>query len=53
MSEAPELYFRCPRCNRVSYNRNDIRDGWCLTCRDWTGKEKRPDEKEKETTTHD
>jgi hypothetical protein len=29
--------FRCPRCGRRSYNPNDIREGYCGNCHDWTG----------------
>jgi hypothetical protein len=26
----------CPRCGRTSYNLNDIREGYCGNCHDWT-----------------
>lgn len=26
----------CPRCAMVSYNRNDIEQGYCGSCHDWT-----------------
>ncbi len=26
----------CPRCGRTSYNLNDIREGYCGACHDWT-----------------
>jgi ribosomal protein L37E len=26
----------CPRCGRTSYNPNDIREGYCGNCHDWT-----------------
>jgi ribosomal protein L37E len=26
----------CPRCGRTSYNPNDIREGYCGHCHDWT-----------------
>ena len=26
----------CPRCGRTSYNSNDIREGYCGACNDWT-----------------
>lgn len=26
----------CPRCNMTSYNPNDIREGYCGNCHDWT-----------------
>ena len=28
--------FTCPRCRSVSYNPNDIREGYCGRCHDWT-----------------
>lgn len=28
--------YRCPRCTWVSYNPNDIREGYCGHCHDWT-----------------
>ena len=27
----------CPRCGRTSYNRTDVREGYCAACHDWTG----------------
>lgn len=27
----------CPKCNMTSYNPNDIREGYCGNCHDWTG----------------
>ena len=27
----------CPRCGMTSYNLNDIREGYCGNCHDWTG----------------
>ena len=27
----------CPACGAVSYNVNDIREGYCGRCHDWTG----------------
>lgn len=30
-------HFTCPRCGAVSYNRNDIEQGYCGRCHDWTG----------------
>jgi hypothetical protein len=27
----------CPRCGMTSYNANDIREGYCGNCHDWTG----------------
>lgn len=29
--------FTCPRCGAVSYHPNDIREGYCGRCHDWTG----------------
>jgi ribosomal protein L37E len=26
----------CPRCGMTSYNPNDIREGYCGNCHDWT-----------------
>ncbi len=31
----PKLY-RCPRCGMSSANPNDIREGYCGRCHDWT-----------------
>lgn len=31
--------FTCPRCGRTSHNPNDIREGYCGNCHDWTGEE--------------
>jgi hypothetical protein len=28
--------FTCPRCGRTSYNPNDIQQGYCGHCHDWT-----------------
>lgn len=28
--------FVCPRCQTVSYNANDIKEGYCNSCHDWT-----------------
>lgn len=33
---APEPSFTCPRCGMTSYNPNDIREGYCGNCHDWT-----------------
>jgi len=30
--------FTCPRCGRTSYHPEDIREGYCGACRDWTGR---------------
>jgi len=34
-----QTYFTCPRCQRTSYNPNDIAEGYCGNCHDWTGRE--------------
>ena len=26
----------CPRCKRTSYNPNDVREGYCGNCHDYT-----------------
>ena len=31
-----EPSITCPRCGRTSYNPNDIREGSCGHCHDWT-----------------
>lgn len=28
--------FTCPRCGRTSYNPNDVDEGYCGSCHDWT-----------------
>jgi ribosomal protein L37E len=35
-TEQPSI--TCPRCGRTSYNPNDIREGYCGFCHDWTQK---------------
>lgn len=30
--------FTCPRCGMTSFNPNDIAQGYCGNCHDWTGK---------------
>jgi hypothetical protein len=32
--EAPSI--TCPRCGMTSYNENDIAEGYCGNCHDWT-----------------
>ena len=32
----PPPSFLCPRCHLTSYNENDVREGYCGNCRDWT-----------------
>jgi hypothetical protein len=29
--------FTCPRCNRTSHNKMDVKEGYCGYCHDWTG----------------
>ena len=29
--------FECPRCGAVSHHPDDIREGYCGACHDWTG----------------
>lgn len=31
-------HVTCPRCGRTSYNPNDVREGYCGACHDWTGR---------------
>jgi hypothetical protein len=33
--EAARPSFTCPNCHRVSYNANDIREGYCGACHQW------------------
>jgi ribosomal protein S27AE len=28
--------YTCPRCGRTSYHPDDIREGYCGACHDWT-----------------
>lgn len=35
----PAPSITCPRCRRTSWNPNDVREGYCGYCHDWT----RPD----------
>ena len=28
--------FTCPRCGRTSHHPDDVREGYCGACRDWT-----------------
>jgi len=32
----------CPRCLMTSYSPDDIREGYCGNCRDWTGRRPGP-----------
>jgi transposase len=34
VDEQPSI--TCPVCGRTSYNPNDIREGYCGHCHDWT-----------------
>jgi len=29
--------FTCPVCGMTSHNPNDVREGYCGNCHDWTG----------------
>jgi hypothetical protein len=29
--------FSCPKCGRTSHHPDDIREGYCGACHDWTG----------------
>lgn len=29
-------FRRCPRCDRMTYNPTDIKEGYCAGCHDWT-----------------
>ncbi len=31
-------FFVCPKCRRPSFNRDDLRHGYCGACHDWTDK---------------
>lgn len=33
---APPPSITCPDCGRVSYNLNDVQEGYCGYCQDWT-----------------
>lgn len=35
MTEEPSI--TCPKCGMTSFNRNDISEGYCGNCHDWTG----------------
>ena len=37
MSGTAQPSVTCPRCQMTSYNPNDIREGYCGNCHDWTG----------------
>lgn len=29
--------FTCPRCSRITHHPDDVREGFCGFCHDWTG----------------
>lgn len=29
--------FTCPLCGKTSYNPDDVREGYCGACHEWTG----------------
>ena len=33
----PPVHITCPRCGMTSSNPNDVREGYCGNCHDWTG----------------
>lgn len=36
LAMTPPLSVTCPRCGRTSYHPDDIADGYCGDCHDWT-----------------
>jgi hypothetical protein len=36
------INITCPRCNKTSWNLNDIRNGWCDNCKAYTTREDAP-----------
>jgi hypothetical protein len=36
------INITCPRCNKTSWNLNDIRNGWCDNCKAYTARETAP-----------
>lgn len=34
---AAQAAFTCPRCSRTSHHPEDLRQGYCGACHDWTG----------------
>lgn len=32
-----EESFTCPRCGMTRHNPDDVREGYCGSCHDWTG----------------
>lgn len=41
-SETAEVTITCPVCSRTSYNGNDVREGYCGFCHDWTSPKANP-----------
>jgi hypothetical protein len=37
LAALPPPSFTCPRCGATSYNPNDVLEGYCGACHDWTG----------------
>lgn len=35
-NEQSEPSIKCPKCERTSFNPNDIEQGYCVNCHDWT-----------------
>jgi hypothetical protein len=38
----PAEQFECPRCHWISFNLNDVREGYCGHCHDWTREKEKP-----------
>jgi hypothetical protein len=36
------INITCPRCNKTSWNLNDIRNSWCDNCKAYTARETAP-----------
>jgi transcription elongation factor Elf1 len=36
MNKPMDESFTCPRCGRTSHNPNDVQEGYCGHCHDWT-----------------
>jgi hypothetical protein len=41
-AQAPADTITCPRCGMTSTNPNDIAEGYCANCHDWTQPRRRP-----------
>lgn len=39
VTEPPSI--RCPRCGRISHHPDDVREGYCGACHDWTSEPRR------------